>query len=87
MQTVTATNLARNFRVMLDRVEFRHEELLIVRNNHPVARIIPGPATMTAVEAFADLYRTLPEEAGRDWLADSRLDEARDGEVRNPWES
>lgn len=87
MQTVTATNLARNFRTMLDRVEFRHEELLIMRNNHPVARIIPGPATMTADEAFADLYRTLPEEAGRDWLADSRRDGDRDGEVRNPWES
>ena len=75
MQTVTATDLARNFRTMLDRVEFRHEALLIMRNNHPVARIVPGPATMTAAEAFADLYGTLPEEAGRGWLADSRLDD------------
>ena len=87
MQTITSTDFARNFRAMLDRVEFRHEELLIVRNNHPVARIIPGPATMTAAEAFADIYRTLPEEAGRDWLADSRSDDGRDGGVRNPWES
>ena len=87
MQTVTATDLARNFRVMLDRVEFRHEELLVVRNNHPVARIIPGSATMTALEAFSDLYGTLPKEAGIGWLADSRLEENRSGEVRDPWES
>lgn len=87
MQTITATELARNFRVMLDRVEFRREELLIVRNNHPVARITPGPATMTALEAFSDLYRTLPDKAGEDWLADSICDSNLDSEVRNPWES
>ena len=87
MQTITATDLSRNFRVMLNRVEFQHEELLIVRNNFPVARLVPGPATMTASEAFADLYRTLPKEAGDTWLADSRLDDAISCEVRDPWES
>ncbi|MFA7406001.1 MAG: type II toxin-antitoxin system Phd/YefM family antitoxin [Pelobacteraceae bacterium] len=87
MQTITATDLSRNFRVMLNRVEFQHEELLIVRNNTPVARLVPGPATMTAAEAFADLYRTLPHEAGNTWLADSRLDDAATGEVRDPWAS
>jgi prevent-host-death family protein len=87
MQTITATDLARNFRVMLNRVEFQHEELLIVRNNTPVARLVPGPATMTAAEAFADLYCTLPQEAGETWLADSRLDDTISGEVRDPWES
>lgn len=87
MQTITATDLSRNFRVMLNRVEFQHEELLIMRNNSPVARLVPGPATMTAAEAFADLYRTLPQEAGDTWLADSRLDDAKSGEVRDPWAS
>ena len=87
MRTITATDLSRNFRVMLNRVEFQHEELLIVRNNFPVARLVPGPATMTAAEAFTDLYRTLPQEAGKNWLADSRLDDNQDGEVRDPWAS
>lgn len=87
MQTITATDLSRNFRVMLNRVEFQHEELLIMRNNCPVARLVPGPATMTAAEAFADLYRTLPGDAGKTWLADSRLDDAVDGGVRDPWAS
>ena len=87
MQTITATDLSRNFRLMLNRVEFQHEELLIVRNNTPVARLVPGPASMTAAEAFADLHRTLPQEAGDTWLADSRLDDVMSGEVRDPWAS
>jgi len=87
MQTVTATDLSRNFRAMLNRVEFQHEELLIVRNNSPVARLIPGLATMTAAEAFSDLYQILPDEAGENWLADSRLDDSLSCEVRDPWGS
>jgi PHD/YefM family antitoxin component YafN of YafNO toxin-antitoxin module len=87
MQIVTATDLARNFRTMLDSVEFRHEELLVMRNNHAVARVIPSPATMTAQEVFSDLYRLLPENAAKDWLADSRSDDIRCNEVSDPWES
>lgn len=86
MYTVTATELARNFREMLDRVEFKHEELLIVRNNHEVARIIPGPAAMTALEAMSDIYRTLPDDKGKDWLRDSRkMKEKISDKVRDPW--
>lgn len=88
MYTVTATELSRNFRVMLDKVEFKHEELIVVRNNHEVARIIPGPATMTALEAMADIYRTLPEDAAAGWLEDSRRTErGLKDEVRDPWAS
>ena len=72
MRTVTATELARNFRAMLDKVEFKHEELIVVRNNHEVARIIPGPARMTALEAMVDLHGTLPEDAAKGWLEESR---------------
>lgn len=69
-------------------VEFKREELIVVRNNHEVARIIPGPATMTALEAMADIYRTLPDEAARGWLKDSRSAEKKlTDEVRDPWAS
>ena len=86
MKTVTATDFSRHFRETLNLVEFQHEELIIVRNNVPVARLIPGSATMTAAEVFTDLYHTLPQAAGKDWLADSRLNDT-SGEVRDPWES
>ena len=87
MQTITATDLSRNFRVMLNRVEFQHEELLIVRNNCPVARLVPDHGIMTATEVFSDLYQTLPQDAGEKWLSDSRLDDDQTGEVRDPWVS
>ena len=87
MQTVTATDFSRNFRIILNRVEFQHEELLIMRNNSPVARLVPDPVIMTAAEAFADLYCTLPQEAGKTWLVDSRINDTMAGEVRDPWES
>ena len=88
MHTVTATELSRNFRVMLDKVEFKHEELIVVRNNHEVARIIPGPATMTALEAMTDIYGILSEDAAVAWLDDSRRTErGLNVEVRDPWAS
>lgn len=88
MRSVTATELARNFRAMLDKVEFKHEELIVIRNNHEVARIIPGPATMTALEAMADIYRTLPEEAASGWLKESRrAEKGLEDEVCDPWAS
>lgn len=38
MRIITATELARNFRAMFDKVEFKHEELIVIRNNHEVTR-------------------------------------------------
>jgi hypothetical protein len=56
----------------MDLVEFQKEELIIIRNNHQVAKITPGPSKMTALEALGDLYQTLSEDAARHWIKDSR---------------
>ena len=87
MKTLTATQLARNLRCVLDGLEQGGEEIVIVRKNHPVARLVPGAPAMTALEALSDLYGILPDEEGESWLRDSRrpggtLDE----ELRDPWE-
>ena len=88
MLQITATELARKFKQMMNLVEFQGEELIIVRNNHQVAKIIPGPATMTALEAMSDLYRTLPDDAGAEWVSESRVG-ATDNltSLRDPWAS
>jgi PHD/YefM family antitoxin component YafN of YafNO toxin-antitoxin module len=87
MRTVTATEFVRNFRKFLDNLELTGEEVVIVRNHQEVARLIPGPAHQTALEAMADLYRTLSKEAAADWIADSRRGSATtlDEEMRDPW--
>jgi antitoxin (DNA-binding transcriptional repressor) of toxin-antitoxin stability system len=88
VKIVTATELARKFKEMFDLVEFHGEELTVVRNNRQVARIVPGPATMTALEAMSDLYRTLPEDAGAGWLQDiSKNEKGMSQQVRDPWVS
>ena len=88
MKTITATEFARRFKQMMDLVEFQGEELTIIRNNHQVARITPGPAKMTALEAMGDLYRTLSEDAGRHWIEDSRkFPKGSLAEVKDPWAS
>ena len=84
-KTVTATQLARNLRRMLDEVEFRGTELSIVRNRQAIARIVPGVSRQSALEAMGDLYRTLPDAAAKGWVRDSRT--RRDGldRRRDPW--
>jgi len=75
----------------LDRLAIEGEEIVIERNREQVARLLPGPARQTALEAMADLYRTLPEDAAATWEADSRRGRWKgsrlDKGVRDPWAS
>lgn len=91
MKTITATVLARNLRRVLDSLAAEGEEIVIERNHQQIARLVPGPRRQTALEAMADLYRTLPEDAAASWEADSRRIDwkgARLGRgVRDPWRS
>ena len=91
MKTITATHLARNLRRVLDRLAVEGEDIVIERNRQQVARLLPGPARQTALEAMADLYRTLPDDAAATWEADSRKGRWKgsrlDKGIRNPWPS
>jgi prevent-host-death family protein len=88
MKEISATDFARKLSQILDEVTFREKEFLITRNKQPVARLLPGPeiSEMTALEAMADLYRTLPEDAGHSWVTDSRMGEKLDVKT-NRWDS
>ncbi len=91
MKTITATELARNLRRVLDRLAIEGEEIVVERNHEQVARLLPGPGRQTALEAMGDLYRTLPDDAARTWEADSRQSRWKgrrlEQGVRNPWAS
>ncbi len=91
MKSITATDLARNLRRVLDRLAVEGEEIVIERNGQQVARLLPGPAQQTALEAMADLYRTLPDDAAATWEADSRKGRWKgsrlDKGIRDPWAS
>ena len=86
MRTVTATEATRNFSRVLDLLEHESEEIVVLRNNQPVAKLVPGAPRMTALEALADLYRTLPDAEGAAWLEDvRRVDRRLRKQVRDPW--
>ncbi|MBA4417876.1 MAG: type II toxin-antitoxin system Phd/YefM family antitoxin [Syntrophus sp. (in: bacteria)] len=88
MRSVTATELVRNFKQLFDLVEFHGEELTVMRNNHQVAKIVPGLATMNALDAMSDLYRTLPDNAATEWAKDMRENGmALSEDIRDPWAS
>ncbi len=90
MKTITATELARNLRQVLDRLAAEGGEIVVERNRRQVARITGVASHQTALEAMADLYRTLPEDAAIDWQGESRADSARNDintGVRDPWVS
>ena len=86
MRTITATEAARNFSRLLDLLESGTEEIVVVRNNQPVAKLVPGSPRLTALEALADLYRTIPDKEGGAWLrAASKMDRRLRKQVRDPW--
>lgn len=83
MDTITATELARQTRQILDAVARHGETVIVERNNMPVARIIPVEPVMTAAQALAGLPAALTRRQADAWLTDSRggFDET----VRDPW--
>lgn len=83
MEKVSATELARNTREILDRVIGLGETIAIERNNTLIAQILPAQRTMTAEQALAGLKPTLTSRQAGNWLRDSK--ENLDDTVRDPW--
>ena len=84
MQTISATELTRNTREILDRVITRGEIVTIERNHTMIAQIMPAQRTMTASQALAGLvFPMMTPLQANFWLQESK-----DGfvdAVRDPW--
>jgi antitoxin (DNA-binding transcriptional repressor) of toxin-antitoxin stability system len=91
MKTISATELARNLRRVLDHVVTDGEEIVIERNHEQIARLVAGPGRQNALEVMADLYHTLPEDVAATWETDSRGIRWKGNNVakgvRDPWAS
>ena len=91
MKTLTVTAVARNFSAVMDEVERDQEEIILVRKQKTIARLVPEMAAQNALEVLGDLYRTLDDETA-DALAVA-IHTGRKGkrgtlnELRNPWAS
>lgn len=86
MRMLSATEFARSLSRVLDSLERGGEEIVVTRNRHPIARLVPGAPRMTALEALADLHRTLDDAEGESWIEDAgKADRTLRGEIRDPW--
>ncbi len=83
MQTISASDLARNTSAILERI-LMGETVSVMRNRTEIAHIVPAKRTMTVAQAIAGLVGGLSPAEGESWLKDSRV--KFDEEVRNPWE-
>lgn len=91
MKTLTVTEVARNFSAVMDGLESRQEEIIVVRNHRAIARLVPEPPAQNALEVLGDLCRTLDDDTA-DALA-AAIGTGRKGkrgtvgDLRNPWGS
>ena len=87
MITISATDFSRNLSSILNRLEYDHEEIAILRNKHTIGKLVPGVPEMSTMDVFSDLYGTLSEEEGGAWIDDSNdFDGIVLNEMRDPWE-
>jgi antitoxin (DNA-binding transcriptional repressor) of toxin-antitoxin stability system len=88
MKKISATELSRNLRAVLDRVRESGESYIVERGGQPIVQLLPTPGQQNAAQALADLYRVLPPEAAEGWLEDARRGgRGLDDEPRDPWAS
>ena len=89
MKTLSVTQVARNFSAVLDAVERDQEEIMLVRNQRQVARLVPESPRQDALSVFGDLYRTLDDETAQALSAaiasHRKRRKGRVSELRDPW--
>lgn len=90
-QTLSVTEIARNFAEYISRVAYRGESFVLVRGNKPMAELRPLPAGKRLAELpgfLASLPRLSPTEATQfaDDLSAAREALAR-AEIHDPWPS
>ena len=62
VKTLSVTDVARNFSAVLDDLERDQEEVVLVRKQRQIARLVPEAPRQDALSVFGDLYRTLDDE-------------------------
>jgi antitoxin (DNA-binding transcriptional repressor) of toxin-antitoxin stability system len=89
MKTLSVTDAARNFSAVLDGLERDREEIVLVRNRRPIARLVPEMPHQDALSVFGDLYRILDDETAAALsaaIASSRKSRrGRVSQLREPW--
>lgn len=89
MKVMTVTTVARQFSEVIDSVERDQTEIVLMRNERPVARLIPESPRQNALAVFGDLYRTLDDRTADALTRAIASNRTRRGgrlsDLRDPW--
>lgn len=88
MTVITASELARNLRRVLDQLEHGDVEIVVTRKTHEIARLLPNLPRLTALEAMADIRGSSNARRSDAWARDAaKLDSRASHEMKDPWAS
>ena len=91
MKMLNVSDVARRFGQVLDEVEDKQEEIVLVRNRRQMARLVPEPPQQIALEVFGDLAGSLDEKTAAALAKAVRTSRegraARLNGLRSPWAS
>ena len=87
MTRVSVSDLSHGLNALLERLERDGETIVVVRDNHPIARIVPELPRRDALEVMNNLYGIITPEAAEHWVEVGKLRRTLDQETRDPWAS
>jgi PHD/YefM family antitoxin component YafN of YafNO toxin-antitoxin module len=91
VKTISVTEVARNFSSVLNQLEKDQEDVVLVRNNQKIARLIAEPPAQNALQVLGDLYRTIDDETAEALSKAVKLSRKGKnktlGGLKNPWVS
>jgi prevent-host-death family protein len=84
---ISATEAARGFSELLNRVLYRGDEFVIVRGGEPVGRLCPVAPTRFTLSDLVELLRSIPHP-GEDYLKDiEQINKRQPRLPKSPWKS
>jgi antitoxin (DNA-binding transcriptional repressor) of toxin-antitoxin stability system len=83
---VTATEAARTFSDLLNRVLYRREVFVVERGGQPVCRIVPAGAAGFKLRDLVQLWKTIPKPDPGYWDTIEEINRTQPPLPESPWE-
>ena len=83
---ITATEAARTFSDLLNRVLYRREAFVVERGGKPVCRIVPAAPVAFKFRDLVQLWKTIPKPDPDYWNALEKINRDQPPLPESPWE-
>ena len=83
---ITATEAARTFSDLLNRVHYRGDVFVVERGGQPVCRIVPAGTAGFKLRDLVQLWKTIPKPDPDYWSTLEEINRAQPPLPESPWE-